>query len=48
MSAVGRTAALIAALGVALCLLGCATRSSSSDDQHHGFYGGLSIGGSHI
>ena len=48
MSAVGRTAALLGAFGLALFLLGCAAASPSGDDPRHGFYGGVSLGGSRI
>jgi hypothetical protein len=48
MSAAARAAALLAALGLALFLLGCAAQGSSGDDQRHGFYGGIEAGGSHL
>ena len=48
MSAVGRTAALLGALGLVLFLLGCAAPGNSRDDRQRGFYGGVTIGGSRI
>ena len=43
-----RTAAFLAALGLALFLLGCAADNSSGDGRHHGFYGGVEGGAGRI
>jgi hypothetical protein len=44
-----RAAALLAALGLALFLLGCTAQGASEDgQQRHGFYGGIEGGGSRI
>jgi hypothetical protein len=37
----------IALLLLSLVLLGCAASSDNPPDSRHGFYGGVSVGGSH-
>ena len=49
MSAIGRIAALIAALGLTFFLLGCAAPvAAGGDDPRHGFYGGIEVGASRL